>query len=146
MKKRYIALALTIILAFTALGFKGCGNSDLSTRAVRAVAAVPSVVRILFPDVDQKKLALIEAAVQAFNTFVNDRTSGNWQKAMNAWNNSARPVLLGFNNQRLNQIVAVTDIILSQVFIPEAVSDGPVQVEVRFSEEKVKELEKLVAR
>lgn len=144
MLKRQFAV-LILILSLTAFGFK-CGGESLATRAVQAISAIPSVVRVLFPNASPNVTQTLDVAVQAFNAFLSDRTSSNWQKARNAWN-AAKPLLAQFGSARLNSIVAVVDILISQVSLPPA---GPMaeaaeeKVKVEFSEARVKELEELV--
>lgn len=143
--KQIRIFSLSLVVGATLL-LTGCPKGDLAGRAARAVGAIPGVVRILFPNAEKAALDDLDLAVSAFNAFINDKTSDKWQKALNLWNDTAKPRLLKFNSTRLSQIVAVTDILLSQVIVPtgsmESVGDEPIVV--KFSEVDVKRLEELV--
>lgn len=149
--KNTLSILLLTVLILSTTGFKGCGSNSNSTqmslaeRAVKAVAAVPSVVRVLFPNADPSTLSMVDAAGRAFSEFLDNKTADGWSKAEAAWN-GAKPLLQRFNNSRLNQIVAVVDILLSQVTVPPSVPGAksiPV-VRMEFKEASVKELEDLV--
>lgn len=139
MKRQSIVLIL--VLALATLSFK-CGG-DLAGRAVKAIGAVPSVVRILFPQADPRVFDALEAANVAFQQFLKNRTAGAWEQAEAAWG-AAKPLLLRFNNTRLNQIIAVVDILLSQVSVPTGPLAEDVKVVVAFNPADVKRLEELV--
>lgn len=147
--KLSITILALILLTFS-VGFKGCNQTSnnpqpsLTQRVVRSVSAIPSIVRVVAPNADT---SLIEAAVNGFNAFVNDPNSDTWHKALNAWNDSAKPELSRLHNAKLNQIVAVVDILLSQVVVPEMPANSkamPASPRIEFQEKDVKKLEGLV--
>lgn len=166
LKRILLALTITTVLILTTCAFScqtknsnpdntNAGNSNnvqtgpaLEERAVRAVGAIPSVVRVLFPNANPSALATIDTAGTIFNEFLNNPTASKWQKAVDAWG-KARLNLLNFNNQRLNSIIAVVDILLTQVTVPEPPPNSKamprdVQVKAAFNEDDVKRLEELV--
>jgi hypothetical protein len=142
--KRSLKSLVASLTLICCLLLTSCGG-DLAVRASRAVSAIPSVVRVLFPNADSKVFDALDAASNAFQQFANSKSADNWEKVSNAWS-AAKPLLLRFSNTRIAAIVAVVDILMSQVIVPtsgmESVGDKPIVV--KFSESDVKRLESLV--
>lgn len=138
-RARTIPLLLILVLTMTAFQ---CG-SGLSGRVAKAVSSIPSVVRVLFPNADPNILSVLDAAGAAFKEFTENKTSTAWQKAEAAWN-TAKPLLARLNNSRINQIVAVVDILIGQVTVPSGPMSEEAKVVVQFNERDVKTFEELV--
>lgn len=142
--KRQLSILLIAILLFVSTGFKCGSQPPLSQRAARAVSAIPSVVRVLFPNAHPSVLNAIDAAGVAFSEFSSNQTASGWQKATSAWY-AAKPLLVSLNNSRINQIIAVVEILIGQVTIdaPPEGSKGIAKVRIEFKEADVKRLEEL---
>jgi hypothetical protein len=148
MLRKHTTLSLIAVLLFVSLGFKCGGTPDqiaLKERVVRAISAVPTVVRELFPNADTKVLASVDAAAAAFVAFSNNQTGSNWERAEQAWG-SAKPLLRTLGNDRIRMIIAAVDILLGQVSVvaPPEGAKGVVLVVTEFKADDVKELERLV--
>lgn len=153
-----VSLALAGLLAVGApLTLSGCGDesqADLSARVVRGVSAVPALVRAVAPDADPRVLAAVDDGVALFESFSRNPTASRWLLAVDAWNHAVKGRLLALNNQRLSSVVAVVDILLTQVVMPEAApSKGwggadrvskSAPVATKFKERDVRALERLV--
>jgi hypothetical protein len=142
-RKISILLAITLLL----MGFKCGGTPDqiaLKQRVVRAISAVPTVVRELFPNADPKVTSAIDAAAAAFVAFSNNQTGSNWERAEQAWG-SAKPLLRTLGNDRIRMIIAAVDILLGQVSVvaPPEGAKGPVVVVTEFKKSDVERLEGL---
>lgn len=137
------ALILVLILTQTAC-------SSLAGRVAKSVSAIPSVVRVLFPNASPTVFTVLDAASKAFKEFTENKTVGNWERAENVWN-QAKPLLAGLNNGTINKIVAAVDVLIGQVTLPVGVAGSggggdttSNKVLVRFEEDDVEELEKLI--
>lgn len=146
--RRHLAALLAVVLAFVTSACPGEGQAELRTRVVRAVGAIPEVVRVLAPDTDPKVLDAVDAGVALFNAFASDPTARKWSLAVDGWNAHVKGRLLALNNERIRQIVLVTDILIGQVIVPETKATrgaaGPEKVKTEFEEKNVKALERLV--
>ena len=156
---RYKFISFFLVISLLTFFCTGCPKSQsnpnpqsgltLEQRAVRAVAAVPGVVRVLFPNANPTTLGIIDSAGAIFTEFMNNPSASNWQKAQNAWDR-ARLQLLNFNSTQLKQIVGAVDILVSQVFVPDSTTNtrargiSSASVTVQFKEEDVEKLENLV--
>lgn len=145
MLKRY---SITLLLIAVILTQTAC--SSLAGRVAKSVSAIPSVVRVLFPNANPTVFTVLDSASKAFKEFTENKTVGNWERAERVWN-QAKPLLAGLNNGTINKIVAAVDILIGQVTLPVGVagSGGGAQttsnkVIVRFEEDDVEELEKLI--
>lgn len=151
-RRSTLAVALTVItLATTAFQCGGASSQgDLQRRVIRSVAAIPSIIRIVKPDLSPNILAVIDAGVGTFSDFQANPTADRWQLAMTAWNSRVRPQLHALNNDRVNQITAIVDILLTQVVVEPAPASAPgggrgptVGVTTKFEADDVRDLEKL---
>ena len=91
-------LAFALILSIRPLsGWQGCNSDNLNTRVVRAIGAIPSVVRSVFPHADKRVFDALDLASTAFKEFTSNPTISNYDHAVNIWNDGARAELLKFN-------------------------------------------------
>lgn len=150
MKRKLTSIIATLAMVFTlmffTIGADKCGGLNVNGRAARAVGALPSILRVLFPNADSATFGLVDAASSAFTVFAGNQTLSSWQKAEKAWS-AARPALQKFNNTSLNRTIAVIDILLTQVSVPPSGTEsvqGDERVAVNFDADKVKDLEDAV--
>jgi hypothetical protein len=157
--KSYLHFIGSLFLVFTivtgTLVTTGCpsnsnnANSNttgltLEQRVVRAVGAIPGVVRSLFPSLAPDVMGVLDAAGSAYNAFFVNPTSSNWQNAQNAWA-EAKPKLLSLESQTVRDIVAAVDVLDTQIIVPATIgSRSSGHVQVKFKESDVKHLEELV--
>lgn len=146
-----LALALIVITLATA-AFQCSSTPDqraLQTRVIRAVAVVPSIVRIVKPDLDPRVLAAIDAGIGTFSDFQANPTADKWRLASDSWERHVKPALLNLKSTRTSLIVAAVDVVMSQIVIaPGEVTAGDQSgspgVTVQLTRDAVKDLEDAV--
>lgn len=138
-RKSLLSALAILALMFSTMGNKGCNSSDIANRAVKALSAVPSVVRVLFPTAEPTIFEDLDLAVTVFNEFISNKTASNFEKAKNIWNR-AKGRLQRFGNENLNRVIAAVDILLTQIDTP-ASDSASAPVEIKFQESDVKALE-----
>lgn len=143
MKRKIQAASFALLLFLTS-----CSDS-LNSRVAQAISHLPAIARVVAPN--SPRIACLDSAVTAFNNFKKNGTVFNWENAMGIWNNCAKPELAKLNDGRLKDIVAQVDKLSTQVTLPVGVagSGGGAdttsnKVLVRFEEDDVEELEKLI--
>jgi|SRR5215213_9340825 len=148
MRPKSIITSIVLVFVLLLTACPKVDKTDLKLRAANAVADIPAVVRILVRDVSGATMAVIEAGCKGFKLFYDNPTASVWSKAVEGWR-AIEPVLLSFRKDRLDQIVAVVDLLLGQVSVPQAVAGstgGSVDIKpvVNFHKADVEKLEQLV--
>lgn len=154
-RRSTLAVALAVITLATTAFQCGGGNTpqeqvSLQQRAIRAVAVVPSFVRIVAPNLSPNILAVIDAGVGTFSDFQANPTANRWKIATDAWRNRVVPELRKLNNSKVEIAIAAAELLLTQVIIVEPsppplgsmAAPSPARVETKFTKKAVEDLEK----